>query len=115
VLVVGPATTPEVADVLRGRSLEILDNQGKVRAQLLIQPATVQDGQQYAETVLFRLINPDGLPAVKLGSSVDSSGLLLDRKVTNQHGWSGVQVLSEPAGGLIRLVGADEAEQVIQP
>jgi hypothetical protein len=115
VLVVRPAAAPEVADVLRGRSLEIIDTEGRVRAQLLIQPATVEDGQRYSETVLFRLINPDGLPAVKLGSSVDSAGLLLDRKVTNRQGWSGAQILSEPPGGLVRLVGADGTEQVIQP
>ena len=62
VFVLRPAVTPDVADVLRGRALEIVDSQGKVRAQILIQPASEQNGQQYAETVLFRLINPDGLP-----------------------------------------------------
>jgi hypothetical protein len=115
VLVLRPAVTPEVADVLRARSLEIVDSQGKVRAQLLIQPASVQGGQQYAETVLFRLINPDGLPGVKLGSSLDDAGLLLSRDANNQQGWSGVQILSEQTGGLIRVVGGQGAEQVVQP
>ncbi len=115
VFVLRPAVTPDVADVLRGRALEIVDSQGKVRAQILIQPASEQNGQQYAETVLFRLINPDGLPGLKIGSSSDSSGLLLARDAGNQQGWSGVQLLSEAPGGSIRLVGADGTEQVIQP
>lgn len=115
VLVLRPAVTPDVADVLRGRALEIVDSQGKVRAQILIQPAVEQNGQQYAETVLFRLINPDGGPGVKIGSASDGSGLLLSRNTDNQLGWSGVQMLSEQSGGLVRVVGSDGTERVIQP
>ena len=65
--------------------------------------------------MLFRLINPDGLPGLKIGSSSDDSGLLLARDAGNQQGWSGVQMLSEAAGGLIRVVGTDGTERVIQP
>lgn len=115
VLVVRPEVSPETASVLRGRSLEIVDAQGEVRAQIIIQPAeTAQDGKFYAETVLFRLIDPDGMPGVKLGSSADGSGLLLARN-EEQSRWSGVQILSEESGGILRVVSKSGQEQVIQP
>jgi hypothetical protein len=65
--------------------------------------------------VLFRLINPDGEPRVKIGSASDGSGLLLSGHAANPQGWSGVQILSEEPGGLVRVVGADGTERVIQP
>ena len=65
--------------------------------------------------VLFRLVNPDGLPGVKLGSSADGAGLLLSRDANNQQGWSGVQILSEQTGGMIRLIDGQGTEQVVQP
>ena len=115
VLVIRPEVTPDVSPVLRGRALEIIDSQGKVRAQVVIEPAATQAGQTYPETVLLRLINPDGGPGVKIGSSADGSGLLLSRNAETQQGWTGVQILSEEAGGLLRLLSKEGREQVIQP
>jgi len=115
VLVVRPEVTPDTASVMRGRALEIVDSEGKVRAQIVIEPASTQAGQAYPETVLFRLINPDGRPGVKMGSSADGSGLLLSREADTQQGWSGVQILAEEPGGLIRLLNKERREQVIQP
>jgi hypothetical protein len=74
------------APVLRGSALEIVDGQGKVRASLHIQPAgpavradgsVAKDGKIYPETVLFRLIRPDGRPSVKIATSEEGSGLTL--------------------------------------
>ena len=46
---------------------QIVDERGKVRASISIMPATkLQDGSTYPETVLLRLITPDGRPSVKL-------------------------------------------------
>jgi hypothetical protein len=50
---------------LRGRGLEIVDQQGRVRASISILPAgKSSSGDDYAETVLLRLItglrNEDG-------------------------------------------------------
>ncbi len=115
VFVVRPAVSPDTVPVLRGRALEIVDDQGKVRAQVIVEPAGTQDGQAYPETVLLRLINPDGGPGVKIATSVAGSGLLLSRKADTLQGWSGVQILSEEPGGLIRVLNNDGAEQLIQP
>jgi hypothetical protein len=69
-----------VATVLRGRELEIVDEQGKVRASIKIQAGDPKykwpDGKVgYPETVMFRLIDPNGRPEVKLGASVEGAGL----------------------------------------
>jgi hypothetical protein len=59
------APTPELGRVLRGRALEIVDDQGCVRAMIRVFPvsptAKMPDGTRgYPETVLLRLINSLG-------------------------------------------------------
>ncbi|HTT21713.1 MAG TPA: hypothetical protein VMG82_22485 [Candidatus Sulfotelmatobacter sp.] len=72
--------------VVRGRALEIVDGQGKVRASISVTPqgparradgSLADDGKIYPETVLFRLIRPDGRPSVKIETSEQGSGLTL--------------------------------------
>src|SRR5262245_6203116 len=69
----------EIAPVLRGRALEIVDERGRVRAGIQVLPAQVSkaDGKAYAETVILRLIDPNGRPPVKLTASTDGAALLL--------------------------------------
>jgi hypothetical protein len=72
--------------ILRGTGLEIVDVQGKARATIQIVPegparkadgSIVKDGKIYPETVLLRLIRPDGRPSVKITTSEKGSGLTL--------------------------------------
>ena len=72
--------------VLRGSGLEIVDAQGKVRASIQIVPegparkadgSAAKDGKTYPETVLLRLIRPDGRPSVKIATSEQGSGVAL--------------------------------------
>src|ERR1051326_1273017 len=64
--------------VLRGRALEIVDDQGKVRASIQVYPASkTSKGETYPETTLLRLIDPNGRPSVKLSTSVQGSILML--------------------------------------
>jgi len=66
------------AAVLRGRSLEIVDEQGRVRASLSVLPAgTSAAGDRHAETVLLRLITEKGRPSVKIGASEETAGISL--------------------------------------
>ena len=60
------------ATILRGSGLEIVDAHGTVRASISIQPegparfpdgSVEKDGRIYPETVLLRLIRPDGRPS----------------------------------------------------
>jgi hypothetical protein len=68
--------------MLRGRGIEIVDDRGRLRAQLKIEPADVTfpmpDGTTgYPETVILRLFTADRKPRVKLTSSEQGCGLML--------------------------------------
>ncbi len=70
----------EVAPVLRGRALEIVDDHGQVRASISVLPADpavkMPDGTTgYPESVLLRLITSAGRPTVKLTATDDGSAL----------------------------------------
>lgn len=79
-----------VAPVIRGRELEIVDDKGKVRASIKIHAADpkfkMPDGKTgYPETVMFRLIDPNGRPEVKLGASIEGGGLGLIGETDTTH------------------------------
>jgi hypothetical protein len=86
------AVAASVSDgVLRGRGLEIVDGHGNVRASIAIHPAEDQsDGSVYPETVLLRLITPQGRPAVKISTSEDGSAMALSAA----EGLAYVQIVS---------------------
>src|SRR3989454_930301 len=72
----------QVAPVLRGRALEIVDDRGRVRASIAVLPADpafkMPDGTTgYPETVLLRLRTSAGRPNVKLAATEDGAGLVL--------------------------------------
>lgn len=78
------------AGVLRGSSLEIVDDQGRVRASIKTHPGDpnfkMPDGTTgYPETVMFRLIDPKGRPEVKIGASVEGGavGLIGENDTTH--------------------------------
>jgi len=103
-----------VTQVLRGRALEIVDDHGRVRAEIKVLPAQptlkMPDGTVgYPETVQLRLISSQGGPHVKLATMEDGSGLVL--------GGEGAytQLLSRGKNPFIKIVTADGREQTIKP
>ena len=108
------------ATVLRGRGLEIVDAEGKVRSSIQIVPAgparkadgsIVNDGKIYPETVLFRLIRPDGRPSVKISTSEQGSGFTLGGGIDPTY-----IVLSADGGApSLSLINKDGRQQVIKP
>src|SRR5688572_9614001 len=66
-----PATAGVGTGILRGSAFELVDLQGRVRASLAIQPEV----EGSSETVLFRLIEPNGQPSVKISASMTGAGL----------------------------------------
>jgi hypothetical protein len=106
--------------VLRGRGLEILDAQGKVRASIQIVPpgparradgSVVNDGKTYPETVLLRLIRPDGRPSVKIATSEDGSGVSLGGGIDPTY------IVLDANGGdpSLSLTNKDKRLQLIKP
>ncbi|HXU30326.1 MAG TPA: hypothetical protein VN851_07105 [Thermoanaerobaculia bacterium] len=111
----GAATTRGIAPVLRGHALEIVDEHGRVRAQITVLPAsTASNGQKYAETVLVRLIDPNGRPGVKIGASEDGSGMSLAGD-SERRDWNGVQILASGTGSSLKLTNKDGRARVIEP
>ena len=101
------------ASVLRGRALEIVDDQGRVRASIKIQPAETfkPTGRKYPETVMLRLIDPHGRPEVKIGASVEGGGLSV---VGDSDGIQAL-LLADSAGSSLRLKNEAGRERVIEP
>jgi hypothetical protein len=111
-----PAGTPAAGapEVIRGRALEIVDQRGKVRASIQVlpeDPKVLWKGKPYPETVLLRLMSPEGRPNVKLGAGKSGSGLLIAGESDPTY----VQVLAEGEETTVRLKNKDARERVIQP
>ena len=101
------------SEVLRGRRLEIVDERGRVRASIRLEPAETfkPTGRKYPETVMFRLIDPNGRPEVKIGASVDGGGLGL---VGDADGTQ-IVLQADSSGSLLRLKNRTGEERLIRP
>ena len=109
-----PANAQGVAPVLRGRALEIVDDQGRVRAEIKVLPAQpalkMPDGTTgYPETVQLRLISSEGSPHVKLATTEDGAALVLG----GEKGYT--QLLSRGTDPFIKIVTKDGRERTIKP
>jgi len=102
------------ASVLRGRALQIVDGQGRVRASITVLPAsTPKNGESYPETVLLRLITERGRPSVKIGASEQSAGLTLVGPTGTKETY--VQLGANGTVSSLRLKNEDGREQVVKP
>jgi hypothetical protein len=63
--------------VLRGRSLEIIDDEGRVRASIMVHPPDPAAAPLSGGTAILRLIDEDGRPSVKLATTKHGGGLAL--------------------------------------
>jgi len=68
-------------------------------------------GKPYPETVLLRLISPEGRPNVKLGASQMGSGLLIGGESNPTH----IQVLAEGGETTLKLIDKNGTERLIKP
>jgi hypothetical protein len=105
---------PGEPGVLRGRALEIVDDHGRVRATISVipeDPKVKWNGKPYPETVLLRLMSPDGRPNVKLGATKDGSGLLISGESDPTY----VQVTAEGGESKLKLINRDGVERLIKP
>lgn len=104
-----------VAPVLRGKALQIVDDAGKVRASIGIFPADpkvkLPDGSTLKETVLLRLIDPNGRPNVKIETTEQGGGLLLAGPT--DPGW--LQLFAKDGKPLVKLTGRDGKVNEMKP
>ncbi len=109
-----PAIAQGVTPVLRGRSLEIVDDQGRVRASLGVLPAgTSAHGDPYPETVLLRLITERGRPSVKISTSEEAAGVSLAGPSNTKDTY----VILEAKGkaSSLKLRNESGREQIVKP
>lgn len=105
---------PAVVPVIRTHALELVDDQGRVRAELRVTPAQpdlkMPDGTKgYPEAVLLRLITSRNNPNVKLVATEDGAGLVLGGEKSH------VQVLSRGSDSFVKIVTKDGREKTIEP
>lgn len=92
-----------VPDVLRVRAFELVDENGRVRAQFNVDEANGE--------VIFRLRDEEGVIRVKLGASEEGSGLVL----INDQTEPGVQLYAQQGNTSLTITGQNGAKQVIEP
>jgi hypothetical protein len=92
----------EVAPALRVRTLELVSEDGTVRASFKVE----DDG-----AIVMRLIDQDGNIRVKLGASEEGSGLVLLNEATEP----GVHMLTNSAGTTLTLTAKDGQQEIIAP
>jgi hypothetical protein len=109
-----PAMAQAVAPVLRGRSLEIVDDRGRVRASISVLPAGVSShGDRSPETVLLRLITERGRPSVKIGASEEAAGLSFAGPTNTKDTY--IILESKGLASSLKLRNEDGREQVVKP
>ena len=108
-----PVLAYQRVPVLRGSALEIVDDRGRVRASIKVQPAETFEptGRKYPETVVLRLIDPRGRPEVKIAASEEGGGLSL----VGDNDETRLLLKAEGAGSSLRLTNKAGGEQVIEP
>ncbi len=99
-----------VSSVLRGRALEIVDERGRVRAEILVHGPETVNGVRYPETVLFRLTDPHSGPVVKLTAAANGSALGLSDDAAG-----GIQLYARDTASFVRVTNKQGRERIMRP
>jgi hypothetical protein len=110
---IGPVLAEASPPILRARALQIVDEQGRIRASLAVLPASTGAGVATQETVLLRLITERGRPTVKIAASEEHSGLSVAGPTGTTDTYA-ILSATETASSL-RLRSEDGREQLIKP
>jgi hypothetical protein len=105
------AAAPQVPAVLRARALEIVDEQGRVRANILVHGPETVNGIRYPETVLFRLSDPTSGPVVKLTATANGAALGLSAGGND----GGVQLYGRDTASFVRVVDKNGRSTMLKP
>ena len=102
----------DVAPVLRGRALQIVDDQDRIRAEILVHGPETVNGKTYPETVLFRMATTQRAPLMKL--TVSENGSALGLSDDSEPG--GIELrANRDKGNFVKIVSKEGREQTIKP
>jgi hypothetical protein len=104
------------APVLRGSALEIVDDQGRVRASIKLHAADpsakMPDGKTgYPETVMFRLIDSKGRPEVKMGASEQGGGV----GFVGANDSTQILLKAEGDDTMLKMINKEGKQQLLKP
>ena len=105
-----PTLAADVAPILRGRALEIVDERGRVRASISVEQPVTMNGRDFPETVLLRLTDPQKGPLVKLTASAEGSALGM-----SDNAKGGIQLFARDRGTQLKLMDSNGREQTLKP
>ena len=109
-----PAFAENQPSVLRGRGLQIVDAQGRIRASIsVLTPDERADGTEQSETVLLRLITERGRPTVKIGASEATSGLMFAGPTNSKDTYAILEARNSTTQ--LKLRNEDGRQQVVSP
>lgn len=104
------ASSQQVAPVLRGSALEIVDAQGRVRASITVEKPVTVNSKRYPETVLLRLSDPKNGPVVKLTATEDGSALGMSDDADG-----GIHLSARNTGSFVKVTDKRGREQLLKP
>jgi hypothetical protein len=107
-----PAFGESQPQVLRGRGLQIVDSQGRIRASIsVLEPGGADN--QHSEIVLLRLITEKGRPTVKIYASEPTSGLSAAGPTSTKSTYAILK--AEVNASSLTLHNEDGRQQVMSP
>jgi hypothetical protein len=103
----------DVTPVVRCRALQVVDDQGRLRASISVLPAEIfkQTGKAYPETVIFRLIDAAGRPEVKITATEEGGGL----GFVGKNDETQVKLGAEGSESLLTLINQNGKQQQVKP
>ncbi len=104
----------DVAPVLRGRGLQIVDERGQVRASISVLPAQAQaNGETSPEMVLLRLITEQGRPSVKISAAEEAAGVMVAGPSNTRNTYAVLQ--ARQTASSLTLKDEDGGQRLIEP
>jgi len=104
----------DVAPVLRGRGLQIVDERGQVRASISVLPAQAQaNGETSPEMVLLRLITEQGRPSVKISAAEEAAGVMVAGPSNTRNTYAVLQ--AKRTASSLTLKDEDGGQRLIEP
>ena len=108
------AASEDVAPVLRGRGLQIVDERGQVRASISVLPAHAQaNGETSPEMVLLRLITEQGRPSVKISAAEEAAGVMVAGPSNTRNTYAVLQ--AKRTASSLTLNDEDGGQRLIEP